>query len=168
LSEVTIEENYGYYFESGCIGSIDIFDPCTGEASEFVSENVVGPIYSSIADINMNLLVQVGTQGLSIYSLAYTPGVAQDDEWLENGWFNENCNADACAPSKSLFADIVAGVALVIAIAAFPELIPGAVTPYILGVAGIAAATAGFCVTMPPEPGPTTAPMANEGRLLIE
>ena len=143
------------YLANGCLGSISTRDTCTGQVSLFVDGSVLGPVYTSIVDVNMNLFVQNGQGGLSIFSLAYTPGFVSDLEWIENTYYANSCN---CNPPKSLIVEILAGVALVLAIVAIPELLPeaaGAVVAY----AGIAAATAGVAVTF--------APLANSGRLLL-
>ena len=143
------------YLANGCVSSILTRDTCTGQDSLFVNNNVLGPVYTSIVDVNMNLFVQNGQGGLSIFSLAYTPGFASDLEWIKNTYYQNTCS---CTPPKSLLVEILAGVALVLAIVAIPELLPeaaGAVVAY----AGIAAATAGVAVTF--------APIANGGRLLL-
>ena len=143
------------YLANGCVSSISTRDTCTGQDSLFVNNNVLGPVYTSIVDVNMNLFVQNGQGGLSIFSLAYTPGFASDLEWIKNTYYQNTCS---CTPPKSLLVEILAGVALVLAIVAIPELLPeaaGAVVAY----AGIAAATAGVAVTF--------APIANGGRLLL-
>jgi len=134
------------YLDSGCIGSILTRDTCTGVNSLFVDNSVLGPVYTSIVDVNMNLFVQNGEGGLSIFSLAYTPGFASDIEWIMNTYYTDSCT---CTPPPTLMAEILAGVALVLAIVAIPELLPeaaGAVVVY----AGIASATAGVAVTFAP------------------
>lgn len=138
----TIDNYQAYYPNNGCVGSISMVNTCTGVLSEFVVDNVQGPVYTSIADINMNLLVQNGQGGLSTYSVPYTPGLVQDVEWLQNQYYVNSCD---CTKEKGLFLDILAGVALVLAIIALPELLPDVVVTA-AAYAGVAVATVGCLI----------------------
>ena len=112
-------------------------------------------MYTSIVDVNMNLWVQNGQGGLSIFSLAYTPGFDSALEWIKNSYYQNSCS---CTPAATLLAEILAGVSLVIAIVALPEVLPE-VAASAVAYAGLGVATAGVAVTF--------APIVKGGRLLL-
>ena len=150
-----IENSVYSFLSNGCVSSISTRDTCTGQVSLFVDNNVLGPVYTSIVDVNMNLWVQNGQGGLSIFSLAYTPGFDSALEWIKNSYYQNSCS---CTPAATLLAEILAGVSFVLAIVALPEVLPEvAVTA--VAYAGIGVATAGVAVTF--------APVVNGGRLLL-
>jgi len=92
--ERTIDGCTQNYAANGCLGSISMMDPCTGKVSDFVVENVQGPVYTTIADVNMNLLVQNGQGGLSTYSVPYTPGLDGGQELLPNQYYENSCSCN--------------------------------------------------------------------------
>jgi len=152
----TIDKCEQYYNANGCLGSISMLDPCTGEVSDFVVENVQGPAYTMIVDVNMNLLVQNGQGGLSTFSVPYTPGLSGGVELLPNQYYENSCS---CTEPKSLLGEILTGVGLLLAIVAIPGLVESEAAGAIITYAGIAVATAGV--------GTTFAPVANSDRRQI-
>jgi len=123
---------------NSCAGSITLVDICTGQPSLFVDNIVDGPVYSTITDINMNFLTQNGEGGLSYWSVGFVPGRVQDAVALVNE------ASPACNDGGDLFDDILAGVTMVLAIVALPELLPEAITTFAayssLVVAGVGVA----------------------------
>ena len=153
--DLYIKNSDSSFLSNGCVSSISTRDTCTGKVSLFVDNNVLGPVYTSIVDVNMNLWVQNGQGGLSIFSLAYTPGFDSALEWIKNSYYQNSCS---CTPPAALLAEILAGVSLVLAIVALPEVLPEVAGP-VVAYAGIGVATAGVAVTF--------APVVNDGRLLL-
>lgn len=123
-----------------CPGSLVLNDICkNGENTEFVNDLIDGPAYGLIIDNNMNVLTQNGQGGISYFSVAYSPGHAQDGVFLAN-------LVDPCSGSKlkTILAAVLAGAALIIGIAGLivtgPELVVG------LGIASLTVGTGGAVV----------------------
>lgn len=101
------KENRATY-GSTCPGSIELFDICQGTTDPFIVDEVDGPVYAMNVDVNMNVITQNGQGGLSLFSVAYTPGVPTAVSFLES-------QASTCgASAKDIFADIMLGLALLV------------------------------------------------------
>lgn len=120
--------------------SVYMHDPCSGDTSLWIDQLIQGPTNALLADVNMNLMVQNGDNGLSTLSVSYLPGIATMAAWILN-------DAYTCSSSgPKWLADLALGLAVAGLAFGFVGLVPAVASTVAFQAATIGVGIAGVAV----------------------
>ena len=121
--------------------SVYMHDPCSGDTSLWIDQLIQGPTNAMLADVNMNVMVQNGDNGLSTLSVSYLPGIATMAAWILN-------DAYSCSSSgPKWLADLALGLAVAGLAFGFVGLVPAIASTVAFQAATIGVGVAGVAVS---------------------